>query len=352
MTRLADPLALLLLLLLIPAAWALWSPSRRAAMRYSSTLLVEGMPKSLRQRCMWVRPAMRLACLALLVVAIARPQSGVGRQRLATEGVAMELVVDRSGSMNEQMAFEGGAARRIEVVRRVLRDFIVGDGEELEGRPNDLLGLVAFAKYADTLCPLVRDPDAVASFAESLEVVRLRTEDGTAIGDGLALAAARLKRAEEELAAREGREEATDDEFTITSKAVVLLTDGRANTGDIDPLAAAQLCADWGIKVYAIGIGSAREARSGGGIVQFLGSGVDEGTLRTIAQLTGGRYWLAGDERALRGVYEEIDRLEKTRVESIEFTDYSERFGVFALAALGLLALEALLGATLLRRNP
>lgn len=350
MTRLADPIALALLALLIPAAWALWSPSRRAALRYSSMLLVDGLPRSLRQRLAWVSPAMRLACLALLAIAVARPQAGVGRQRLATEGVAMELLVDRSGSMGEQMAFEGGVARRIDVVRRVLSDFVLGDGGELEGRPNDLIGLVAFARYADTLCPLVRDPDAVASFAESLDVVRLRSEDGTAIGDGLALAAARLKRAEEDLAAREGRDE-TDDAFTITSKAVVLLTDGRANAGDIDPLAAAQLCAEWGIRVYAIGIGSARESRAGG-LVQFLGSGVDGATLQRIAELTGGRYWLADDERALREVYEEIDRLEKTRVESVEFTDYSERFGLFAAAALALLAFEALLGATLLRRDP
>jgi Ca-activated chloride channel family protein len=261
------------------------------------------------------------------------------------------MVIDRSGSMGAEMEYRGARLNRLEVVKRVFREFLTGNGETLEGRPNDLVGMVSFARYADTMAPLTLGHGALLRFLDTIEIVTRRNEDGTAIGDALALAAARLKTAEENISGRgEG-----EKEYDIKSKIIILLTDGQNNFGSRTPLEAAELAAEWGIKVYAIGVGG-----EGVNTVQTLfgsfkvpsRSKVDMGALDRIAEITGGISRQAGDEESLRRIYEEIDELEKSEVESVRYVDYREMFTSFALAALAILFLERLLSGTYLRRIP
>jgi Ca-activated chloride channel family protein len=305
---------------------------------------------------------LRLACLILLIIALARPRKGTKISETATEGVAIEVVADRSGSMQAEMNYRGKKLNRLETVKRVLAEFIRGEGG-LTGRSSDLVGLVTFARYADTKCPLVHSHDVLLEFLRQTELVKMRAEDGTAIGDAIALAAARLKKAEEEIERRKaqlglGGEADTDEEtgFRIKSKLIILLTDGINNAGQYSPLQAAQLAKEWGIKIYTIGIGSAQAYTT---IQTMLGSykvptqdNIDEGLLKAIATNTGGFYGRAGDAKALRKIVEKIDSLEKTEVKSVQYTQYAEQFGPWALVALLLLAGEMLFGCTIFRKIP
>ena len=298
---------------------------------------------------------LRLAALALLIVAIARPQMSRSETRVSTEGIALEMVVDRSSSMRAEMDFEGERLNRLEVVKRVFTEFVVGNGDDLPGRPHDLIGMIAFARFADTAAPLVRAHDALVQFVRGTKIVQLEAEDGTAIGDALALAAARLKRAEEDIARWTESGNADAFKIKIKSKAIILLTDGRNNAGDMTPSQAAALARDWGVKIYAIGIGGGEEfitVQTPLGTVRVPTGGMDEATLRTVAEVSGGRYFVAADGDALRNVYREIDRLEKTEIETLELSQHDEAFLPYALAAGLLLLAEIFLSNTWLRRAP
>ncbi len=354
--RFAAPQAFLLLPLLPLVAWFYLRRGRTATVRFSSLRRVGTLGRSVRLRARPLLLVLRLAALALLIVAIARPQTSRSETRVSTEGIALEMVVDRSSSMRAEMDFEGERLNRLEVVKRVFTEFVVGNGDDLPGRPHDLIGMIAFARFADTAAPLVRAHDALVQFVQDTKIAQFEAEDGTAIGDALALAAARLKRAEEDIA--RWTERGTADAFTIKSKAIILLTDGRNNAGDLTPGQAAALARDWGIKIYAIGIGGGEEfitvQTPFGGTVRLpaVGMGMDEGTLRTVAEVSGGRYFVAADGDALRNVYREIDRLEKTEIETLEFAQHDEVFLPYALAAGLLLLAEIVLGNTWLRRAP
>jgi Ca-activated chloride channel family protein len=266
--------------------------------------------------------------------------------------------------MQAEMDF-GEKLNRLQVVKKVLADFIQGGEKELTGRSSDLIGLITFARYADTVCPLVLSHNVLLEFLKKTEIVQLQSEDGTAIGDAIALAAARLKKAEEEIERRNAQlrrselEQSADAEqagFKIKSKAIVLLTDGRNNVGEYHPLDAAELAEEWGIKIYTIGIGSAQTYTT---IQTILGTyrmptrqDLDEGLLKAIAEKTGGFYSRADDVEALRNIVKKIDQLEKTQVKSIQYTQYAERFGSLTLSALVLLALEMLAGCTVFRKIP
>ena len=271
----------------------------------------------------------------------------------------MEIVVDHSGSMAQQMRYENESLNRLEVVKLVVAEFVEGNDGDLEGRAGDLLGLVSFARYADTLCPLVHGHEVLLEFLKQTEIVTIRSEDGTAIGDAIALAAARLKTAERQIMEDNRRlrgdsadERNTEPEFTIKSKVIVLLTDGINNAGEHKPLEAAKLAKEWGIKIYTVGIGGGQSYRTMGGFRVPVRSNIDEGLLKTIAEETGGFYGRAGDGEALRDIYEKIDSLEKTEVKSLEYVDYAEQFGPWAMGALALLAFEILAGCTVFRKIP
>lgn len=353
-TSFAMPAALFLLPLVPFAIWMAARRRRRAgAVRFSSILRTRAAPASLRQRAMALLPALRAMALVCLIVALARPQSGIGEIRTTADGVAIMLVVDRSLSMSYPISDEAETSR-MDVVKRVCRSFIRGE-EGLGGRPEDLIGLVTFARYGDTTCPLVRIHDTLVKLIENIELADQASDAGTAIGEGLSLAAARLKKAEDEL--RERNEGDLDPEFEIKSKVIVLMTDGDENAGEIRAMEAAQLAAQWGIKVYAIGIGGSatgyQTLQTPLGVQRLpIGSSFNESLLRRIAEQTGGRYWTADDENALEEVYAEIDKLETTRIESKEYTSYDEAFMPWAIAAAVAIALEMTLAGTWLRRAP
>ncbi|MAY74019.1 MAG: aerotolerance regulator BatA [Phycisphaerae bacterium] len=344
-------------LLVIPALYLLffWASGSGAAVGYAAQRFVADGPRGWRTRLMWLPRVLRALSLAAVAVAIARPQTITGEVRTRTEGIAIQLVVDRSSSMNEPMKMDGAELTRMEVVKRVAKSFVMGDeASGLGGREGDLIGMISFAKYADTVCPLVREHETLSDLIEKLRTAVIRSEDGTAIGEAVALAAARLRHAEDEVAASVTDDRADDDtpnEFSIASKAIVLLTDGQNNQGEIDPLAAARLAADYGIRVYAIGIGGGRMIELPG-FSRRVGPSVDERTLRQIAEITGGRYWLAEDAETLREIYAEIDDLETTEIESSVATNTEERFAPYAAAGLGLVCLETLLATLVFRRTP
>ena len=195
----ASPWALALLVLPLAIVVLELRRPRRAA-RLSQVPVSLGLPRSLRSRLLWLPPVTRCLGVCLLVVALARPQLGQGRAETSTDAVAMQLVVDRSPSMRAPTILGGSQITRMDAVKRVVRDFLLGDGRELEGRPSDLIGVVSFARFADTACPPVRDPSTLVQLIDAIEPARPRSdEDGTAIGDGVALAAARLRTAEQDL---------------------------------------------------------------------------------------------------------------------------------------------------------
>lgn len=349
----------LLLLLLIPV---LMLPrgkralrGKRSSLRFSSTRNAARAGLSLRQRLLWTPRALRAAALVCLVVALARPQKGLERVRDINQGIAIEMVVDRSGSMGAEMEYKGERMTRLDAVKRVFEEFVLGDGRELEGRPTDLVGMVAFARYADTVCPLTLAHGALPRFLDNVKLVQRRAEDGTAIGDAIALAAARLRTAEDVLE-RLREESGRAEEYEIKSKIIILLTDGENNAGKRHPRQAAELAARWGIKIYAIGVGGGDAVTTVrtlfGDWKVPMGGGVDERTLKAVAEATGGLYRRANSAKALHEVYREIDELERSKIESVRFMDYKELFVPWALAALALVCVETALLGTVFRKLP
>lgn len=323
--RFESPWLLLLLALVPLLAW--WSWARRRRSRPS--LVYPGAGRAARAgggEAAWLAAAplaLRALSLACLVVALARPQTGVTSETARAQGIDIVLVQDVSTSM----LAEDIAPNRLEAAKAVAADFVAG-------RPNDRIGLVAFAGRAFTQAPLTLDHSVVASVASDLEAGMLG--DGTAVGMGLATAVKRLHGSE------------------ASSKVVVLLTDGRNNSGEIDPLTAAQMAQALGIRVYTIGAGSQQGPSLFGNVLQrrMAEGDMDEESLRSIAETTGGRYYRATDRRSLAAVYEEIDALETTELLVENFTRYGERFQGFLIAGLALLLIEVALRRTWLRTLP
>lgn len=353
--RFAMPALFALLIVLPVVAILLWRAGRRGAVAYAPVGRLGAAGRSLRARLSMTPSLLRLLALTALIVAIARPQMVSGESHTKTKGVAMELVIDRSGSMEDAMQVAGRPMSKLDAVKHVVRDFVLGDperGAEMRGRTGDLIGVIEFGSYADTVCPLVRDTTAVADLIGDIQIPARNDERGTAIGEALALAAARLRDAEAEIARRSG-DGADSGDFVLKGKVVILLTDGVNSAGQIDPLGAAKLAAEWGIRVYTIGVGG------GGQTIQTLfgtqrvpGSGLDERTLAAIAETTGGRFFKASDEKSLRQIYSAIDELERTEIDTVEYTNADELFPPFAQVAGALLAAELLLSMTVFRRLP
>ncbi len=306
----------------------------------------------------------RLICVGLLIVALARPRKGMVLDEISTKGIAIEVVADRSGSMDADMDYHRQKLNRLEVVKKVLADFIDGNKKKLKGRNNDLIGLITFARYCDTICPLVLSHNVLLEFLKKTEIVKIRSEDGTAMGNAIALAAARLKNAEVEIQKRkeqliqsgETDSDRLSDGFEIKSKVIILLTDGVDNAGEYKPMQAAELAKDWGIKIYTIGIGSSQDFAT----VQTMmgdfkvptGQNLDERLLKAIAEKTGGFYGRANNAKTLEKIIEKIDELEKTEVKTLQYTQYAEMFSPWTLAALLLLVLEMFANCTIFRKIP
>lgn len=324
-----NPEFFLLLLLLPAAGWYYLSRRRKhyATLRMPSLASVYGM-QSWRGRLRGLLPIFRAVALSALVVAMARPQEVLKEEEVNAEGVDIMLAIDLSSSMLAQ-DFE---PNRLEVSKAVASDFV-------DKRPYDRIGLAAFAGEAFTKCPLTVDHRILKGFLEELACGEL--QDGTAIGMGLATAVRHL----------EGSE--------AKSKIVILLTDGVNNAGYIQPEMAAQIAQKLGIKVYTIGVGSTGDAltpisrRSDGRYI--FGRArveIDEALLREIAEMTNGAYFRATSAESLQQIYDQIDQLEKSKIEVTVIKRYSEAFHPFVFWGLVLLLLEAVLRYTVLRTIP
>lgn len=342
--RWESPLWLIALLLVPLVLWRYGSRRARATVRFASPMQLAAAGGSWATRLSWLPAALRALAVAAVVLAMARPQKGDERTRVFNEGIAIQMVVDVSSSMlTPDFELDGRRSTRIDAVKEVFKEFVAGKGE-LKGRRNDLVGMVAFARYADSVCPLTFDHDNLLRIVERTQSVRPNSEeDGTALGDGIALGVERLRSLTERRASESRRD--------IKSKVIILLTDGEQTVPEsMDPVEAAKLAAAFGIKVYTIGAGDP-EARGTMGFFQRA-TPLDEKTLTAVAEATGGRYFRATDSNSLRDIYAEIDRLERTETEELRYMQYAELAPPFLLAALALVGFEVLLVNTRMRRIP
>ena len=313
-------------LLIIPAAivWYIFRHKKQeASVRFSDMNGFESLPKSWKVYGRHLLFVLQMAALALLIVAVARPQSTSSSQTSNIEGIDIILAQDISGSMLARDL----KPDRLEASKEVAADFV-------KSRPTDRMGLVVFAGESFTQVPLTTDHGVMLNMLKELKSGMI--EDGTAIGDGLATAINRLKDSE------------------AVSKVIILLTDGMNNAGSVDPYTAAELAKLYGIRVYTIGVGSYGTApfpvQTMFGIqYQQMKVEIDEKLLITIAENSGGKYFRATSNKKLDEIYDEIDKLERSKIEVTEFRHVHEEFYPLVAWALALLLFEFLLRKTVFR---
>ncbi|MEJ2367559.1 MAG: VWA domain-containing protein [Acidobacteriota bacterium] len=317
--------AWLLALLLLPVLlfWKRWSLKKhRRAVLFPLALDMESLAGRKRYYP-WIAPALMAAALGAFIVALARPVLTFARTTVTTEGVAIMLCIDISGSMRAE---DFQPSNRIDVARDVVSDFI-------SRRKNDRVGLITFAAMPFLRCPLTLDHKTLQTIVHSLDAVTRQDIDGTAIGDALIAAGKRILHAPEK------------------SKVVVLLTDGENNRGQFDPIQAARLLAKHHIKVYVVGIGSSGvvpypvDITNGQKTYQYVKIGFNEQALKKIAEITGGVYYNATDAKGLNRVFTDIDRLERSKVTSTGYVRYEQLFLWPVGIGLLLMCLQALWGA-------
>lgn len=307
-------------LLAIPllVVWYIYRNKKRTAnITFSNIGIFDGIKPSMKVRLIHSLFVLRCLALALIIVALARPQSSTSRSQENIEGIDIIMALDVSTSM----LAEDFKPNRLEAAKSVAMEFI-------EGRKNDRVGLVIFAGESFTQCPLTTDHVVLNNLFQEVKTGVL--EDGTAIGDGLATAVNRLK------------------DSKAISKTIILLTDGENNSGVIDPMLAAEIAKAMGIRVYSIGVGTIGTApypipTPFGIQYQNIEVKIDEKLMQEIASATGGAYFRATDNRKLKSIYAEIDKLEKSKIDVTTFHRKHELFVPFAVWALMLLCLEFLL---------
>ena len=317
-------------LTLVPllVAWYFWRGRKGTApLSLSGFENLDDKQDSARIWMRHVLAMLRMAVITLLIVVLARPQSSNQWEQVTTEGIDIVMCLDVSGSMRA-MDFK---PNRLEASKNVGIEFV-------NARQNDRFGLVVFAGESFTQCPMTTDRAVVINFMKEIDFGVI--EDGTAIGMGLATAVNRIK------------------DSKAKSKVIILLTDGVNNRGDVGPVTAAELAAGFGIRVYTIGVGSQGNAPMpvqdmfGRTIMQNMPVEIDEDVLRVIAQTTDGSYFRATDNNKLREIYQEIDQLERTRLDVKQFSKKKEEYFPFLLAALLILLTEVFLRYTLFRTIP
>ena len=330
MLHLADPWLLLLAALIPLLVWRhIWfRKAGKGSLRFSSTVALEGMRPPWTVRMRNVLFGTKLAALALIVVAMARPQRGIEEEEILTEGVDIIVALDASGSMAAE-DFE--PKNRLFVAKLVVRQFV-------EGLRHDRVGLVVFAGKAFTRCPLTLDYGVLLNLLEDIQLGTI--EDGTAIGNALTTSLNRLR------------------ESKAKSKVIILVTDGVNNRGEIQPLDAARMAQALGVKIYTVGVGSRGTARfpvndpTYGKIYMNLPVEIDEASLTRIAETTGGIYYRATDRPSLERIFQEIARLEKTKIEVKNYTHYNELFAKMLIPALSLLLAVTIAEATRFGKLP
>ena len=317
---------LLILVPLLAGFYFFFLNKKKPVIQYSSLSVLSGVRKTLRQRLIHLPVILRLLAVSIFIIAMARPQSTSRSQSVNSEGIDIVMCMDISGSM----LAEDFKPNRIEAGKKVALDFI-------EGRENDRIGLVIFSGESFTQCPITTDHAVIKNLFKSVTTGLL--DDGTAIGEGLATSVSRIK------------------DSKAKSKVIILLTDGVNNAGSIAPETAGEIAKTFGIKVYAIGIGTNGFApypvKTPFGIqYQNMEVQIDEDILRQIAKETGGKYFRATDNNKLKQIYAEIDRMEKTIIEVTEFRRKGEEFLPLVLAGLLLLLAEGFSRYTFLKSIP
>jgi len=324
----ANP-GFLFLLLIIPLliAWYFFRFKRNnAEISVSTTDGFAGKGRSFKVILYHGLYVLRLLALTLLILALARPQTSLSRQDVTVEGIDLMIALDISGSMLA-MDFRPD---RLEASKEVAMEFI-------DSRPNDRIGLVVFSGESFTQCPLTIDHSVLKNLFKDVKSGMI--EDGTALGDGLATAISRLK------------------DSKAVSKVIILLTDGVNNMGAIDPRSAAEIAKLYGIRIYTIGVGTMGMApypvqTPFGMSTQNMEVKIDEPLLQEISSLTDGRYFRATSNAKLREIYQEIDKLEKSKIDVTEFKRKNDKYIPLVLIALALFGIEMLLRYTVLRNIP
>lgn len=324
----ADPEYLYLLLVIpVTAIWYWYRGSRSHAEMFmpSSEAFAGGKP-SLKLRIRRLPLVIRMLVIAFVILALARPQSNISRQDISVEGIDIVMATDISGSM----LAEDFKPNRLEASKDVATEFI-------SGRPNDRIGLVVFSGESFTQCPLTTDHAVLINLYNDIKSGMI--DDGTALGDGLATAVSRLK------------------ESKTASKVIILLTDGVNNMGALDPLSAAEIAQLYGIRIYTIGVGTIGMApypfETPFGIqYQNVEVKIDEPLLKEISEMTNGKYFRATNKRNLANIYQEIDKLEKSKIDVTEFKRKKEEFFPLVILALIFLCAEIILRQTYFRSNP
>ena len=316
---------LLLALVVVYIIWYIRKHNNiEPSVRVSDTSPYAAVGKTWREWLVHVPFVLRVVALTMIVIVLARPQSSDNWQNTEIEGIDIMMTIDVSTSMLS----EDLKPNRLEAAKDVAAQFI-------NGRPNDNIGLTIFAGESFTQCPLTVDHEVLLNLFKNVQCGLV--EDGTAIGLGIANAVTRLK------------------DSKAKSKVIILLTDGTNNAGAVSPLTAAAIAKQFGIRIYTIGVGTNGEApypfQTAMGIrYQNIPVEIDEQVLREIASTAGGEYFRATSNSKLKEVYEEIDKLEKTKLNVREFSTKEEEYQPFALVALIAVILELALRATILRR--
>jgi len=308
-------------------AWYIFRGMKvQSSVTYSSINIFKNVPATFRERLRHIPFAVRLIAIGLLIIALARPQSFSSGENVTTEGIDIAMVLDISGSM----LAEDFKPNRLEAAKNVIDNFV-------EGRTSDRIGLVIFSREAFTQCPLTIDYNVLRNLL--LDIRTGMIQDGTAIGNGIANGVNRLK------------------ESDAKSRIIILLTDGVNNAGEVDPRSAAEIAKAFGIRIYTIGVGTRGEApypvqTPFGTRYQMVPVEIDEALLNEIAEITGGQYFRATNNRALAEIYEKIDKLEKTKIEITSYKNASEKYHSWLWGGLILLLVELGLSRTILRKLP
>lgn len=327
-----DPLFLVFLVVIPPLIYVYFRSRGTNQVVFPSLEALKKIKPSFAQRYRHILIILRSTAIVLFVIALARPQYGNKQTKVTTEGIDIVLAVDVSGSMlAEDFEIGGRRYNRLHVVKQVVKDFIMK-------RTNDRIGLVVFAGRPYTQCPMTLDYGMLLQLLDKVEIGMV--EDGTAIGSALGSSIERLKNTK------------------AKSKVIILLTDGRNNSGEIDPFTAAEIARTFGIKIYAIGAGTKGLAPFpafdifGNKVMKQVKVDIDDDALREIARITDGNYYRATDTESLKEIYGQIDKLEKTESDVTQYTEYNELFHYFLLSAFGLLFVELGLAKTKLRKIP
>lgn len=325
----ANILFLFLLIVIPVLIWYGTRIKRKSVLRFSHLELIKRTGKRPYIYREVILNGLRIVSLILIIIALARPQQGKVSEEYLSKGIDIILCLDTSTSMQ---ALDFKPKNRLQAAKEVARSFI-------QGRKNDRIGVVVFGGVSFTQCPLTTDKTAILKLLDDIEI-GITQVDGTAIGTAIATCVSHLK------------------ESQAKSKVVILLTDGRNNTGEIDPLTAAEMANSMGIKIYTVGAGSPGEALFPvdhpfwGRQYVPLPEELDEETLKKIALASGGLYFRAKDSKALEEIFKRINELEKTPIKSIKYTHYRECYLYFIFPAFFLLLIEVALQGTILRKIP